>query len=107
MLSFIIQTDWQAIADKYGIISVVLIALALFVWKVIWPFMTTQIQLSQDEMRKSNALLQEQLAASHTARERALGEFMAALEKRDDKFGDIVSALNSLNDCMNDKKGQK
>src|SRR5215213_3025609 len=89
-------SDWQGIAERFGVSFLILCALGLCIWKMLWPFLTEQINASRQQVEKTNTLLEAQLNASHSAREKALSEFMNALERRDTEFGKVVEQLENL-----------
>jgi len=75
---------WLQILDRYGIAIVLLLAMGIFLWKAVWPFMMEQIRMSQ------------------ASREKALDVFAAALKESNDTHrqavAEIVKAIGELRD---------
>lgn len=94
--------EWVALAERLGVWAIAAIMLGLFVWKVLWPFVADQVNKSREQAERTLELTQKQLEVSHTARERALTEFMGALERRDNELGKITVSVNSVAKTLED-----
>lgn len=69
--------DALQLVERYGLPLVVLAVLTLGIYKLIWPVLIRQIDESRQQMK-------EQLKDSNTRLDNATGEFLKALERRDE-----------------------
>lgn len=97
MLLMIQDTSvWERIADRYGIFAVILVVIGIGLWKGLFPFVKAQIETTQramaDQVQRAERLAEQ----TQSARERALSEFLTALERRDQKFSEVVDVLEKL-----------
>lgn len=85
------NVDFIEILNRYGVPVVALVAIAVFVWKGIWPFLLRHLENTQK-------LLEDQLAAAQEERRQSMREFMAAIARRDE----VAATTGKMNaDALN------
>lgn len=81
---------WFEVLKQYGILGAIVFVGLTFFYKVIWPYLTKQIELNREILTTQNKTAQERLDFSSK-------EFLKALERRDGVFSDLTKATQDLN----------
>ena len=83
------EIDWLAWGERLGVPAIIIIAGGLFFWKGLWPFIVKQLDDCEKRCAKNSA------------------DFQVVLEKRDEEFGKVVTALSELRNAIAADRGKK
>lgn len=70
--------EWVTIVQQLGIPAIIIIALGVFGYKALWPFLVSQVNSGKEEAAKERIM------------------FLAALERRDREFEKVTNTLDKL-----------
>lgn len=79
---------WQAV-ERFGLPVVMLLLLALFITKTLWPFLVKRIEAAEAQSLGQLALTQKHLELSLQAAQVMAKDFTEALKRRDELLADL------------------
>lgn len=93
-------TDILPLIERFGIQFIIVVMLALFIWKVLWPSHEKQIEANRQ-------LLINELKQAREDKQRDVDRFLNELEKRDTAFERVIQNMEKLTDEIRSQRTNK